>query len=102
MPKGFVYLVAFMDWFSRFVLSWQISISLGDEFVIEAAQSALNKYGNPNYSNQDQGSQFTSSDYIALWDQNHTKISMDGRGRGVWIISLQNGFGEVSNTKRFT
>jgi putative transposase len=81
MPHGFVYLVAFMDWFSRFVLSWQISTSLEDEFVIEAAKQALNMYGNPDYSNQDQGSQFTSNDYIAVWDQDHTKISMDGRGR---------------------
>ena len=81
MPKGFVYLVAFLDWFSRFVLSWQISISLEDEFVIKAAQDALSQYGNPDYTNQDQGSQFTSSDYISVWDQEHTKISMDGRGR---------------------
>lgn len=81
MPKGFVYLVAFLDWFSRFVLSWQISITLDDEFVIEAAKQALQQYGNPEYSNQDQGSQFTSKDYIAVWDQDHTKISMDGRGR---------------------
>lgn len=81
MPQGFVYLVAFLDWFSRFVLSWQISISLEDEFVIKAAKQALKEYGNPEYSNQDQGSQFTSNDYIAVWDQDHTKISMDGRGR---------------------
>lgn len=81
MPHGFVYLVAFLDWFSRFVLSWQISISLEDEFVIQAAQEALKQYGNPSYSNQDQGSQFTSNEYIAVWDQEYTKISMDGRGR---------------------
>lgn len=81
MPHGFVYLVAFLDWYSRFVLSWQISISLEDEFVIQAAQDALNRYGNPDYSNQDQGAQFTSQDYLAIWDQSHTKISMDGRGR---------------------
>ncbi len=81
MPKGFVYLVAFLDWFSRFVLSWEVSISLEDEFVITAANQALKQYGNPEYSNQDQGSQFTSDDYIAIWDQDKTKISMDGRGR---------------------
>ncbi len=81
MPHGFVYLVAFLDWYSRFVLSWQISISLEDAFVIQAAKDALNQYGNPDYSNQDQGSQFTSNDYIAVWDQKQTQISMDGRGR---------------------
>lgn len=81
MAHGFVYLVALLDWFSRFVLSWRISISLEDEFVIEAAQNALKQYGNPDYSNQDQGSQFTSNDYIAVWNQEQTQISMDGRGR---------------------
>lgn len=81
MPRGFVYLVAFLDWFSRFVLSWKISTTLEDEFVIEAAKQALQQYGNPEYSNQDQGSQFTSKNYIATWDQDYTKISMDGRGR---------------------
>lgn len=81
MPKGFVYLVAFLDWFSRFVLSWEVSITLEDEFVIQAASRAINQYGNPDYSNQDQGSQFTSKAYISVWDQKHTQISMDGRGR---------------------
>lgn len=81
MPRGFVYLVAFLDWYSRFVLSWKISTSLEDEFVIQAAKQALSQFGNPDYSNQDQGSQFTSNEYIAVWDQDHTKISMDGRGR---------------------
>jgi len=81
MPRGFVYLVAFMDWYSRFVLSWEVSLSLEDAFVICAAQRALDQYGNPEYNNQDQGSQFTSRDYIAVWDQEHTKIGMDGRGR---------------------
>lgn len=81
MPKGFVYLVAFLDWYSRFVLSWQISISLESDFVISAAKQAIDQYGNPDYSNQDQGSQFTDKDYISVWDQEHTQISMDGRGR---------------------
>lgn len=81
MPHGFVYLVAFLDWFSRFVLSWQLSISLDNTFVIEAAERALKQYGNPEYSNQNQGVQFTSKEYIDVWDQTQTKISMDGRGR---------------------
>lgn len=54
---------------------------LSSDFVISAAKQAINQYGNPDYSNQDQGSQFTDKDYISVWDQELTKISMDGRGR---------------------
>lgn len=81
MRNGFVYLVAFLDWFSRFVLSWKISTTLDIAFVLEAAQEALNHYGNPDFENSDQGSHFTSQQYINLWDQERTQISMDGRGR---------------------
>lgn len=81
MQNGFVYLVAFLDWFSRFILSWAISITLDIDFVLKAASEALNQYGNPEFENSDQGSHFTSQQYIDLWDQTHTKISMDGRGR---------------------
>lgn len=81
MRSGFVYLVAFIDWFSRYVLSWRISTTLDIAFVLEAAQEAMERYGNPDYANSDQGSHFTSPQYIALWDQDRTKMSMDGRGR---------------------
>lgn len=81
MRNGFIYLVAFLDWFSRFVLSWKISTTLDSAFVLEAAQEALDHYGNPDFENSDQGSHFTSQQYITLWDQEQTKISMDGRGR---------------------
>jgi len=81
MDRGFVYLVAFLDWYSRFVLSWMISLSLNGAFVIDALTQALEKYGDPDYSNQDQGCQFTSEKYLSTWNQNKTKISMDGRGR---------------------
>ena len=81
MKHGFVYLVAFLDWFSRFVLSWKIATTLDIDFVLEAGQAALETYGNPEFENSDQGSHFTSQQYIGLWDQEKTKISMDGRGR---------------------
>ena len=81
MKHGFVYLVAFLDWFSRFVLSWQIATTLDIAFVLEAGRIALEKYGNPEFENSDQGSHFTSQQYIDLWNQDATKISMDGRGR---------------------
>lgn len=81
MKHGFVYLVAFLDWFSRFVVSWRIATTLDIEFVLEAGREALEHYGHPEFENSDQGSHFTSQQYIALWDQDRTKISMDGRGR---------------------
>jgi len=82
MNQGFVYLTAFLDWFSRYVLSWEISITLDVEFVIEAAKKAL-AIGIPEITNSDQGVQFTSTDYISVWDRDKTKISMDGRGRAM-------------------
>ena len=80
LKQGFVYLTVFMDWFSRFILSWRLSISLGVDFCIEAAVEALTK-GVPEVTNQDQGVQFTSQEYLSVWNLETTKISMDGRGR---------------------
>lgn len=84
--EGFVYLVAFMDWYSRYVISWQLSDSLENSFVLHALQEALNfmadcGLGKPDICNSDQGSHFTSQAYIDLLEQAGTQISMDGRGR---------------------
>jgi putative transposase len=77
---GFVYLVAYLDWYSRYVVSWKLSTTLEQGFVLEAAQDALG-IGIPEIINGDQGVQFTSHEYIGLWDQERTKISMDHKGR---------------------
>lgn len=82
MREGFVYLVAFLDWFSRYIVSWNISISLDVSFVTEAAKRAQ-VIGIPDIANSDQGVQFTSAEYIAVWDTEKTHISMDGRGRAM-------------------
>lgn len=82
MRQGFVYLVAFLDWFSRYVLSWELSITLDVPFVMEAARRAL-VIGIPDIANSDQGVQYTSNEYVALWNSDTTKISMDGRGRAM-------------------
>lgn len=82
MKQGFVYLVAFIDWYSRYILSWDISITLDVSFVLDAATRALT-IGNPEITNSDQGMQFTSNEYILLWNPDKTKISMDGRGRAM-------------------
>ena len=80
MATGFVYLVAIIDWFSRKVLSWTLSISLDTAFCIEAVEEALARYGKPEIFNTDQGSQFTSMAFTQLLIQNDIKISMDGKG----------------------
>lgn len=82
IAKGFLYLVAFMDWYSRFVVAWKLSTTLTTDFVIEAAKEALT-LGVPDITNSDQGVQYTSNDYLSLWDSDRTKISMDGRGRAM-------------------
>ena len=81
MSRGFMYLVAIMDWHSRKVLSWKVSNSLNDDFCIEALQEAIRKYGCPEIFNTDQGSQFTSRDFTGTLEEHHIRISMDGRGR---------------------
>jgi putative transposase len=80
MAKGFVYLAAVVDWFSRRVLSWRLSITMETDFCIEAVEEALLKYGKPEIFNTDQGSQFTSVEFTDLIKANDIKISMDGKG----------------------
>jgi len=81
MAKGFVYLVAVMDWFSRRVLAWRVSISLDTSFCVEALQEALERYGQPDIFNTDQGVQFTSTGFLAELEARGVRISMDGKGR---------------------
>jgi len=77
---GFVYLVVIMDWFSRYVLSWKLSITLEKEFCLEALREAL-MVSTPEIFNSDQGSQFTSSEFTGILKNAGIRISMDGRGR---------------------
>jgi putative transposase len=80
MARGFVYLVAVMDWFSRFVLSWALSVTMEVPFCIEALEKAL-RWGRPEIFNSDQGSQFTSEKFTGVLKQRDIAVSMDGRGR---------------------
>lgn len=82
MRQGFLYLVAFLDWYSRYVLSWRLSTMLTTDFVLEAASEALT-VGIPEFTNSDQGVQFTNREYLSLWNPETTRISMDGRGRAM-------------------
>ncbi|MBI5164518.1 MAG: IS3 family transposase [Magnetospirillum sp.] len=80
MARGFVYLAAVVDWYSRRVLSWRVSITMSVDFCLEAVEEALAKHGKPEIFNTDQGSQFTSGDFVGLLVANRIEISMDGKG----------------------
>lgn len=86
MARGFCYLVAIMDWASRRVLAWRLSNTLDASFCVEALQEALQKYGTPDIFNTDQGSQFTSDDFVEILQERGINISMDGKGR--WMDNV--------------
>ena len=80
MARGFVYLVAVLDWYSRKVLSWRVSITMDVHFCLEALEEAINVHGVPEIVNTDQGSQFTSQAFTGLLKKHSIRISMDGKG----------------------
>jgi len=80
MPRGFMYLVAILDWHSRYVLSWEISNTLEADFCLTALEQALQQ-GQPEIFNTDQGSQFTANTFTGRLESAQIKISMDGKGR---------------------
>lgn len=87
MAQGFIYLVAVMDWFSRFIVSWEVSNSMDVSFCVSALEKSL-RYGTPEIFNTDQGAQFTSPRFTSVLAARGSQISMDGRGRAidnVWI-----------------
>ena len=86
MQRGYLYLVAIMDWASRKVLAWRLSNTVDTEFCIEALEEALAKYGTPEIFNSDQGSQFTSPRFTGILKEAGVKISMDGKGR--WMDNV--------------
>jgi putative transposase len=86
MAKGFVYLVAIMDWASRRVLAWRTSNTLTPDFCVDALREALARYGTPEIFNTDQGSQFTSKDFTDVLKDAGVRISMDGKGR--WVDNV--------------
>ena len=89
MPGGFVYLVAVMDWYSRKVLSWEVSVTMDDSFCVSVLEQAIRRYGRPEIFNTDQGSQFTGKAFTNVLKDNNIKISMDGKGRAVDNIMIE-------------
>jgi putative transposase len=81
MARGFVYLCAVVDWFSRKILSWRLSITMDSSFCVDAVEEALATHGRPEIFNTDQGSQFTSEAFTEQLKKNEIAISMDGKGR---------------------
>jgi putative transposase len=86
MARGFVYLMAVMDWYSRRVLSWRLSNTLDSYFCVDALEEAIAKHGAPEIFNTDQGSQFTSEDFTGVLKRHDILISMDGKGR--WLDNV--------------
>lgn len=86
MARGFAYLVAILDLYSRKVLSYRVSNALSQEFCVEALEEALARYGAPEIFNTDQGSQFTAEDFIKPLEAKGVRVSMDGKGR--WIDNV--------------
>lgn len=86
MAKGFVYLVAVMDWYSRKVLSWRVSTTMDTGFCTDALEEAIENYGCPEIFNTDQGSQFTSEEFTGVLKAHDIAISMDGKGR--WVDNV--------------
>lgn len=81
MARGFLYLVAIIDWASRAVLSWRLSNTLEADFCVEALNEAIERFGVPEIFNTDQGAQFTSESFLTVLERNQIRISMDGQGR---------------------
>jgi len=89
LDRGFVYMVAIIDWYSRYILSWKLSNTLDADFCLEALKEAINNYGTPEIFNTDQGCQFTSNCFIQELVNNNINISMDGKGRALDNIFVE-------------
>jgi len=89
MPGGFVYLTAVMDWYSRKVLTWEVSVTIDDAFCVSALEQAIRLYGKPKIFNTDQGSQFTGKTFTDVLKENGITISMDGKGRAMDNIMIE-------------
>jgi putative transposase len=89
LQGGFVYLTAVMDWHSRYVLSWEVSVTMDDAFCANALKSAIRRHGAPDIFNTDQGSQFTGNAFTGVLKEHSIEISMDGKGRAMDNIFIE-------------
>ena len=89
LAHGFVYMTAVIDWFSRYVIAWELSPTLDNEFCVHCAEEAFRSGYKPDIFNSDQGSQFTSEEFIRILERESVRISMDGRGRAFDNIMIE-------------
>ncbi len=89
IEQGWAYLVALIDWHSRYVLAWRLSNTMDTAFCVDALTEALKQHGTPEILNTDQGSQFTSAAFIEVLNHHHIRISMDGKGRALDNIFIE-------------
>lgn len=101
LAHGFVYLTAVMDWASRYVLSWEVSVTMDDDFCVNALKSALRKHNSPEIFNTDQGSQYTGNAFTGVLREKGIKISMDGKGRCMDNIFIERLWRSVKYEKIF-
>ena len=101
LTYGFVYLTAVMDWASRYVLSWEVSVTMDDDFCVNALKSALRKHNSPEIFNTDQGSQYTGNAFTGTLKEKGIKISMDGKGRCMDNIFIERLWRSVKYEKIF-
>jgi putative transposase len=87
--RGFVYLTAVMDWYSRYVLSWEVSVTLEEHFCVSALESALRRHSVPEIFNTDQGSQYTGKAFPGTLQQHGIQISRDGKGRATDNVMIE-------------
>jgi putative transposase len=89
MPGGFVYLTAVVDWYSRCVLSWEVSVTMEDSFCVSALERAIRRFGTPEIFNTDQGAQFTGKAFTDVLKGHGIQISMDGKGRALDNVMVE-------------
>ena len=89
MDHGFVFLTVVMDWHSRYVLSWEVSVTMEEHFCVSVLESALRRYGQPEIFNTDQGSQYTGKSFTGALKEHGVRISMDGKGRAMDNIMVE-------------
>lgn len=100
MPKGFMYLLAIMDVYSRFIVGWSLSNTMESEWVVNTLSASITEYGKPEIINSDQGSQFTSDEYVRFVKGFETvKISMDGKGRAIDNVYIERFFRTIKYDK---
>jgi putative transposase len=99
MKRGFMYMVAIIDLYSRYIIGWSISNTMDAEWVADVVKEAISIYGKPDIINSDQGSQFTSDEYIGLLKKNTIEISMDGKGRALDNIFIERFWRTIKHDK---